>query len=360
MRRTRFTVIGTSLVLGLVGCGRNILLGDAPTSGGGDGGTHDAGLSRPIELGTFAVDAGIVLGSCSFPFDARNTWLLFDSDAVPNNRDLYAMRTDGSAIVRLTTDPSNEQNPTVSPNGRYLAFVSDRTGWNEIYVEDLATGALAQLTTARDGAEQPSWSSDSSQIVFHSGVSVWIMTADGSGQRSVAPGADDHVNTAEYPSLSPDGTQVVFDLVNDIDAVRPDGTGQRSIGQGGMFDETPAVSPDGSLVAHAVQCGSGPEQIAITSLGGEDLGYACAPRRITSTEGWARRPAWGPSRVVAFELRESGPGGAMRMIPPLPLPPASIAAIAPDAPNTSAWCVLVGGSGDNRNPSWAPAGYEPR
>jgi TolB protein len=347
MRRALRKVIGTSLVLGLVACRAHILLGDASTSGGD---TTSVGGSIAIEAGTSTAGASFTVGSCSFPFDARNTWLLFDSDAVAFNRDVYAMRADGSALLRLTTDSSDEENPTVSPNGRSLAFVSDRSGAYQIYVEDLATGALAQLTTIPAGADQPSWSSDSSQIVFHSGASVWIMAADGSGQRIVATS---QYGGYHYPALSLDGAQVVFDEDSHIYSEHIDGTGQQLFVNGpDRLVETPAVSPDGLLVAYAVECFA-PEQIAITPFG-DPVSMSCLPRRITSTSGWARRPAWGPSRVVAFELRQSGDG---RSLAEAGSPGASIAAVVP---NASDWCVLVGGPGDNRNPSWAPAGYQPR
>jgi TolB protein len=363
IRRALRIAIGTSLVFGGAACGREILLGDASRSDGNggdiDGGSPDSGSGPgagggPIELNTVAVDSGVTVGSCSFPLDAPNAWLLFDSDAVEYNRDLYAMRADGSVLLRLTTDLSNEQNPTVSPNGRSLAFVSDRTGSNQIYIEDLATGGLVQLTTIPAGADQPSWSPDSSRIAFHSGASVWIMAADGSGQRVVATGLDDGINPAEYPSVSLDGTQVVFEGPGGIGVARLDKTGTRYIVPNvAAIGETPAVSPDGTLVAFAVACDQRSELIAIAPFAG-DAGAPCALPQITPPSGHARRPAWGPAGVVAFELTQpifpgaSNPGGGA---------PASIAAIAPDA---GAWCELAGPPADNRNPSWAPAGYRPR
>lgn len=258
MRRALLKAISTSLALGAAACAGQVLLGDASTSGGDNGGTNDGGLptnsndldgassssrsgsgvrSGTIEFGTFAVDGGVAVGSCSFPFDGSNSWLLFDSDAVDYNRDLYAMRADGSRLLRLTNDLYNEQNPTISPNGRSLAFVSDRSGSNQIYVEDLVTGALAQLTTIPTGADQPSWSSDNAQIAFHSDASVWIMAADGSGQRIVAMGHPDDGSEYMYPSLSHDGTQVVFEGPLEILAVQVDGTGTRYI-----VPEAPRVS----------------------------------------------------------------------------------------------------------------------
>jgi Tol biopolymer transport system component len=283
------------------------------------------------------------------PAEAAARWIAFDADRVPYNRDIYAVRADGSQIVRLTSDPTSEVDPAFSNDRATLAFASDRSGTVQIYAMDLATQAVRQLTTLPDGADEPSWSRDDKQIVFHSGASVYLMNADGSNPRIVGTGLGDF-NAYKYPSFSADGTQVVFDRNNEIDALSTDGSGFRYVVQNWTTtEETPAVSPDGVNVAFGVECSSD-EQIEVTSFAGY-LADPCKGEFVTPTaSGAARRPAWGPAAVIAFEhaMSASLDGGF----------PAS--AIAVSAAPGSAPCDLVAGPGDSRNPSWAPAGFQPQ
>jgi Tol biopolymer transport system component len=49
------------------------------------------------------------------------------------NWEVYIVNVDGSGLRRLTSDPGNDGLPTWSPDGRTLAFVSDRSGQWEVW-----------------------------------------------------------------------------------------------------------------------------------------------------------------------------------------------------------------------------------
>jgi Tol biopolymer transport system component len=107
---------------------------------------------------------------------------------------IILMRADGSA-PRQVAAGGTETNPEVSPDGRQVAFMSQRDGNWEVYVADLeasaaaiATGANLQRLTrdpANDGL--PAWSPDGRYLAFVSdrdgAWAVWLMRADGGGQR---------------------------------------------------------------------------------------------------------------------------------------------------------------------------------
>ena len=65
------------------------------------------------------------------------------------NLDLYTINTDGAGLTPLVTDSSNEWHPVVTPNGKLVVFVSDRTGVPRLWVLDLAR-AGQQLVMAQD------------------------------------------------------------------------------------------------------------------------------------------------------------------------------------------------------------------
>jgi D-alanyl-D-alanine carboxypeptidase len=85
------------------------------------------------------------------------------------NYDIYAIRTDGSGLTRLTTDPATDGTPVAwSPDGSRIAFGSDRDGNAEIYVMSADGSNQVNVTNAPSGDFGASWSPDGSQIAFFS------------------------------------------------------------------------------------------------------------------------------------------------------------------------------------------------
>ncbi len=92
-----------------------------------------------------------------------------------------------------------------SPDGRWLALVSDRSGAFEIYLRDLAAPTSRPLTTDGMRNVHPAWSPDSTRIAFHSGrrKGVWVMAIDGGAARQLSP-------FGSRPAWSPDGRWIAF------------------------------------------------------------------------------------------------------------------------------------------------------
>lgn len=88
--------------------------------------------------------------------------------------DLYVTRSDGSDVRRLTNDPGNELFPVCSPDGRRVAFISDRdkpgSRLYEVYVADLAGGFANLLRITQNDVQEghPGFSPDGEWIVFTS------------------------------------------------------------------------------------------------------------------------------------------------------------------------------------------------
>ena len=80
--------------------------------------------------------------------------------------------SDGEAWVagdirRLTDTSGNDSSPSWSPDGRSIAFTSDRDGNREIYVMDANGDNLRNLTNESSQDRHPSWSPDGLSIAFN-------------------------------------------------------------------------------------------------------------------------------------------------------------------------------------------------
>src|SRR5205085_8710211 len=106
--------------------------------------------------------------------------------------DILSVPADGSGSpTPLTFGTSNDVDPAYSPDGTRLAFASDRTGDNEIFVKTFG-GSLVQLTNVPAASDtQPTWSPDGSMIAFTSDRSgtdeIYVKPSDGSGAAVLIP-----------------------------------------------------------------------------------------------------------------------------------------------------------------------------
>ena len=121
----------------------------------------------------------------------------------------------------LTTDPGYEGEPTFSPDGHTIAYVSDREGNFEIYLQQIDGGPAINLTKNPAADIQPAFSPDGREIafvsdrsgtseIFHSapglpvvGGDIWIMPALGGPARRI-------VENGNFPSWTSDGSALLY------------------------------------------------------------------------------------------------------------------------------------------------------
>ena len=92
-------------------------------------------------------------------------WLVYQRVDDANNSDIWALPTTGGEPVALVASSFSEVFPSISPDGRWLAFVSDESGSDEVYVTTFPEPARRwQVST--DGGTFPRWRGDGGELFF--------------------------------------------------------------------------------------------------------------------------------------------------------------------------------------------------
>jgi dipeptidyl aminopeptidase/acylaminoacyl peptidase len=136
-------------------------------------------LGEPAQTTTGAADGEGALG---VGWMADGT-IVYSSRAT-GNPDLWSLDPRTGTRRQLTSDPADDSRPSISPDGRAIAFVSNRQSGHRIWVMH-ADGTDARPVSSGPADELPFWTPDSGTIVFLSGTDVRQVNADGSGERSL-------------------------------------------------------------------------------------------------------------------------------------------------------------------------------
>ncbi|NWF64524.1 MAG: serine/threonine-protein kinase [Chloroflexi bacterium] len=159
-------------------------------------------------------------GACQPSWSPDGQRIVFISPCPGNediylNASLYLINADGSGLTTLDASPGGNFDPAWSPDGKTIAFVSLRTGQMEIFTIDVENPAsITQITSgaAQVESRMPEWSPDGSQIVYvvrRLGVyQIWLMNADGSDQKQIIRSG---VQYSDYlPAWSPKNDLIIF------------------------------------------------------------------------------------------------------------------------------------------------------
>ncbi len=99
------------------------------------------------------------------------SFLVFREQNPQTRADIYILQLDGDRDVSpWMTTPANEWGARVSPDSRFLAYVSDETGRSEVYVRPLSGGGALPIST--DGGRWPRWSPSGSELFYRRGATM--------------------------------------------------------------------------------------------------------------------------------------------------------------------------------------------
>jgi Tol biopolymer transport system component len=237
-------------------------------------------------------------------WSADGQWLAYvNGGEIFMRRDIPFVQT-----RRLTTNTASDGAPTFSPDGTKIVFTSQRDGNFEIYVMDTVDSNNdgngdnpTRLTNHAAFDFDPAWAPDGSKIAFISdrdavGVpihEIYVMDADGSDPVNLTnnPTASD-----DSPNWSPDGSKIVFtrrqNNNSDIFVMNADGSGQKRLTKKAAFDGMPAWSPDGTKIVFTSTRGGGDSEIYVMKAKPESKRNR--PKARTNNDVGDQQPDWLP------------------------------------------------------------------
>ena len=186
-----------------------------------------------------------------------------DTIAVSSKGNIYTMNTDGTNLIKLIQG----SNPSWSPDGTKIAFVSGRDDNKEIYVMNADGKNLKNLTLHLDYDTCPTWAPDGTKIAFWSRQvageiqmlsDIFVMDADGTNRTNITQNPRASNRT---PSWSLDGNKIAFAALSNVDRVEPwnanldifvmnaDGTNPIRLTEDARINWFPSWSPDGKRIA---------------------------------------------------------------------------------------------------------------
>jgi dipeptidyl aminopeptidase/acylaminoacyl peptidase len=214
------------------------------------------------------------------------------------------MEADGTNQTRLTNNAVWGTNPSWSPDGTKIIFVSEKDGVNWIYMME-ADGTNQTPLASFEGRSWLALSPDGTRIAFPYelpgiGFEIYLMDIDGSNFTRLTYDISGMICCPEW---SPDGSKIAiadayFPFAGDIYLINPDGTGLMILPNSPypVYDIYPAWSPDGTKIAFQSSSG-GDFDIYVMNVDGSGR------KNLTNNSAKDTDADWQPLSFIDIDIK---------------------------------------------------------
>jgi Tol biopolymer transport system component len=230
-------------------------------------------------------------------------------------REIWLAAADGTNATRVEGVPLRNfgaiaTEPAISPDGTTLVyFLQDAGPTGDLWTIPSAGGQPRRLTSDGVEAGSPVWTPDGRSIAFWSQRSgsrvLWQVSRDGGTPEAITTGAGEDTE----PDLAADGRLVFANVRNDWRLQLTSASGTRTLLERRAAVWLPTISPDSRSITFFQAVGSDIHVFVMDLAGG-------SPRQVTFTPGtWNIHPRWSPDGRHLYYYQERPPPGSFRRIP---------------------------------------------
>jgi len=106
-------------------------------------------------------------------FTPDGATLAFTESHPESNNDILLLDVKSRRVTSFLNSRADEGWPDISPDGRWLAYVSDESGSREVWVRPLS-GQGGRWQISSEGGSEPIWSKDGTQLFYRQAGQVWV------------------------------------------------------------------------------------------------------------------------------------------------------------------------------------------
>jgi dipeptidyl aminopeptidase/acylaminoacyl peptidase len=229
------------------------------------------------------------------------TWVVYTLSSVDSvkdkrNTDIWMMSWQGTEKVQLTNSPDAESNPKWSPDGKYISFMSSRSGGgNQLYLLNRLGGEAQKLTDVKGDLSDYAWSPDGKKLL----LSIEDFE-DTTGKKKNLPYVIDRYHFKQDVSGYLYDKRKTHLYLFDVAVKKTDTLTKGNYNEGNM-----QWSPDGTAIAFVSNRTEDPDKNSNSDIFVIDAKPGSTARQLTSWKGSDSSPQWSPDGKTIAYLRST-------------------------------------------------------